>query len=230
MSSDTQNPLSGHPPTAKTNDQAGRLLFRVTPCELTPFRAELANDMPAVFGAMLVVACITILICWSDPELWHVVMFMSYIALGSMYLCWAFQKFCRITTEIELGVDSIRVKRWTGWHSYDRGVEHRFLLLPHDRAEDERRRNDLAVREAAAKGEAVQPPVYYGESFHVVLVYAGHRIDFLTVFGMREAAAVVARLQYCDRLLNQEAKRGNGGGNARAGDDWHNAPGGLDDD
>lgn len=125
---------------------------------------------------------------------------------------------------------SIRIKRLFVWRSYDRSLEHRFSLLQHDDTENERRRHDLAVRKASAEGQVVQKTVYYGDSYHVVLSYAGHRVDLLTVYGLPQAAAVVARLQYCDRLLDQEAKRGNGGEAPHAREEWHSAPGGLDDD
>ncbi|MNG13571.1 hypothetical protein D3C84_972590 [compost metagenome] len=114
-----------------------------------------------------------------------------------------------------------------GWQSYDRQIDHRFVLLPHDASEHERRRNDLATREAAASGKVVQKPIYYGDSFHVVFVYAGHRIDFLTVFGRKQAAAIVARLQHCDQLLDAEAKRLGGRNIPPVNDDWHSSPGGL---
>ncbi|MCY1382789.1 hypothetical protein D9M69_708470 [compost metagenome] len=73
----------------------------------------------------------------------------------------------------------------------------------------------------------MQKPVYYGDSFHVVLVYEGHRVDLLSVFGRQQAAAVVARLQYCDRQLEQESKNVGAADNPHAGADWHQSPGGL---
>ena len=74
-------------------------------------------------------------------------------------------------------------------------------------------------------GHVVNPPVYYGDSLHVVLVYAGHRQDLLTVYGQSEANAIVARLQYCDRCLDKALSMG---GMAKdAADEWNDAPGGI---
>lgn len=227
MSFDMQNPMAGSPPTEQATDQAGRLIFRVKPRELTPAGAEFADRLGVFLGVLSLVICALTVSGWDDPDFLHSVAMLMAAALGYMALCC--RDMCRVTTQVELRADSIRVKRWLGWQSYDRGIEHRFSLLLHDHAEKERRCHDLAVRKAATEGRAVQKPVYYGDSYHVVLLYAGHRIDLLTVYGMPEAAAVVARLQYCDRLLDQEAKRGNGGGATRATDDWDSAPGGLDD-
>lgn len=228
MKPDIQNPMAGNPPTEQATDQAGRMMFRVTPRELTPETAECADVLGAVLWLALVVACFFVTSSWSVPEFPRVTAVIGTVALGYLALFW--REICHTTTEIELRMDSIRVKRFFVWRSYDRGVEHRFLLLPHDDTENERRRHDLAVRKAATDGRVVQKTVYYGDSYHVVLLYAGHRVDLLTVYGPPQAAAVVARLQYCDRLLDQEARRGNGGEAPHAREDWHSAPGGLDDD
>ena len=60
----------------------------------------------------------------------------------------------------------------------------------------------------------------------MILIYAGQRVDLLSVFGAKEAAAIVTRLQYCDRLLN-EAIAMSGGISKRPEDDWAEAPGGM---
>lgn len=64
------------------------------------------------------------------------------------------------------------------------------------------------------------------ESLHLVLVYAGNRVDQATIYGRSEAAAIVARLQYCDRCLDKALAIGGGIPN-RPEDEWNDAPGGL---
>ncbi|MDD2003617.1 hypothetical protein [Pseudomonas putida] len=223
-----QNPMAGNPPTEQATDQAGRMMFRVTPRELTPETAECADVLGLLLKFALVAACFFVLSSWNDPEFPRVTAAIGTVALGYLAIRW--RQLCHTTTEIELRMDSIRVKRLFVWQSYDRSLDHRFSLLQHDDTENERRRHDLAVRKAAAEGRVVQKTVYYGDSYHVVLSYAGHRVDLLTVYGLPQAAAVVARLQYCARLLDQEAKRSNGGEAPHAGDEWAEAPGGLHDD
>ncbi|MFG0542151.1 hypothetical protein ACF8EA_18490 [Pseudomonas sp. YQ_5] len=228
MKPDMQNPMAGNPPTEQATDQAGRMMFRVSPRELTPETAECADVLGLLLKFALVAACFFVLSSWSDPEFPRVTASIGTVALGYLAIRW--RQLCHTTTEIELRMGSIKVKRLFVWQSYDRSLDHRFSLLQHDNTENERRRHDLAVRKASAEGRVVQKTVYYGDSYHVVLSYAGHRIDLLTVYGLPQAAAVVARLQYCDRLLDQEAKRGNGGEAPPAGNEWADAPGGLDDD
>lgn len=113
-----------------------------------------------------------------------------------------------------------------GWVHYSRLLEHRFALYPHDWTSWEQRDIDYETRRAAADGHVVNPTVYYGESLHLVLVYAGHRVDLTTVWGQSEAAAIVARLQYCDRCLDKALEMG-GGAPKRPEDEWNDAPGGI---
>ncbi|WP_095193954.1 hypothetical protein [Pseudomonas sp. Irchel 3A7] len=227
MNSPMKSPLTGRPSTRQATDEAGRLSFKVTPRELTPFRAKLAEGISAVLGLGLAAANFMPLLDGRHPDLPGMAIAFGATVLGFHLLRWVTREVCRVTTEIELGVDEIKVRRMLGWQSYDRRLEHRFVLLPHDGAERERRRNDLATREAASNGQIVQKPIYYGDSFHVVLVYAGHRVDLLSVYGRKQAASIVARLQYCDQLLEQEAKRVGARTNPHVGAEWHDSPGGI---
>ena len=132
----------------------------------------------------------------------------------------------RTKTQILMTTTTIRVRRWLVWRDYNRLYEHRFALHVHDHAEEEGRDLDYEARQASVKGNVIRQTPYYSASFHVVLVYAGHRADLLTVYGQKEAAAIVARLQYCDRSLN-EAIAMSGGISKRPEDDWNQTPGGL---
>lgn len=109
------------------------------------------------------------------------------------------------------------MRRWLFfWRHYSRLLEHRFALQIHDRADEEVRDYDYTAREEAAKGNLIKQQPYYGQSFHVVLVYAGRRADLLTVFGQKDAVAIVARLQYCDRRINQAINMAGGVNHAPA--------------
>ncbi|MFZ6047403.1 hypothetical protein ACFW0H_14955 [Pseudomonas sp. CR3202] len=227
MRSPMKSPQEGRPSTFALTDEAGRLMFRVMPHELTPFRAKLADGISSLCGLGLLAASMVTLPDWRQPELSVLAVAFGGAAFGSWALHFVARKAFRATTRIELSLDSIRVKCVWGWKCFDRRLDHRFVLLPHDRAELERRSNELDTREASARGQIVQMPIYYGDSFHVVLVYDGQRVDLLSVYGRQQAAAVVARLQYCDRQLAQEAKHVGAGDNPHVNGDWHQSPGGL---
>ncbi|MGG6351652.1 hypothetical protein [Pseudomonas putida] len=222
-----KSPLEGRPSTLQLTDENGRLAFRVMPHELTPLRAKLADGISSLCGLGLFAGSIATMPDWRHPDLSVLVAAIVGAAMGSWVLHFMARQAFRITTRIEMDLNSIRVRRVLGWTTYDRRLAHRFCLLPHDRTELERRSNELATREAAARGEVVQQPIYYGDSFHVLLAYEGHRVDLLSVFGRKPAASVLARLQYCDRLLEQEAKHVGAGDNPHVDGDWHQSPGGL---
>jgi hypothetical protein len=67
--------------------------------------------------------------------------------------------------------------------------------------------------------------IYYGNSAHVVMELAGHRVDLLEAFDQAVAGNIVARLQYCDRYIDAFLKKRGGWGESP---EWvENAPGGL---
>jgi len=68
--------------------------------------------------------------------------------------------------------------------------------------------------------------VYFGQSAHVVLFYAGHRQDLLSVWGITIASAIVERLQYCDDCLNKALSMG--GSAQTPADDWPEGTGGIE--
>lgn len=228
MNSPMKSPLASRPRTQELIDKDGRLsAFRMRPRELTPLGAKLADAVSSILGLGLLVASVATLPDWRHPALPELAVAIGGTVAGIWILRIIAREAFRVNTRIDLDLESIRVRRLRGWERFDRRLEHRFVLLPHDGTERERRRNDLATREASANGHVVQKPVYYGDSFHVVLVYAGHRVDLLSVYGRKQAASIVARLQYCDQLLEQEAKRVGARTNPHVGAEWHDSPGGI---
>lgn len=227
MNSPMKSPLEGRPSTFALTGEDGRLMFRVMPHELTPLRAKLADAISSLCGLGLFAVSMVTLPDWRHPDLSVLAVAIGGAAVASWVLHFVARQAFRVTTRIEMNLNSIRVRQVLGWKTYNRRLTHRFYMLPHDRAELERRNNEFDTREAAARGQVVQKPVYYGDSFHVLLEYAGHRVDLLTVYGRQTAAAVLARLQYCDRLLDQEAKHVGAGDNLHVDGDWHQSPGGL---
>ena len=221
-----EQPLSGRPRTRRRADANGHPEFFITVRELTPLRAKIADAITsAIFGLSILTLGLWVFLTYEGPvdEMIAGVVTMAAHAFALSCAC----RFAlRRKTRIVMRTATISVRRWYGWQHFDRNLEHRFVLLNHDEARAEQLRHDLAVREAAAKGRVIQKKAYYAESFHVVLAYAGHRRDLLAVYGPTEASAVVARLQYCDRVLN-EAMRMGGGVGQRPEDEWTAAPGEL---
>lgn len=223
-----ETPLAGLPRTVESRDKAGNPVFTIRPWELTPARAKAADDARGCLGlALLLTWVYGLYLGWKGP--WEHLAVSAAVLFGMhLALCQLIRACLHATATIEMSTDAICVRRWYGWKRYDRNVEHRFALLIHDRAEAERQNQDYDIRSAASNGRVMRKTAYYGESFHVVLVYAGHRIDLLTVYGQKPAAAIIARLQFCDRRLNEAVKMG-GGINSKPEDEWNEGPGGLGD-
>lgn len=222
-----ENPLAGAPYTVEAIDQKGDPKFKISPRVLTPQRAKLADDVSAVLGAILVICFIMGIIEQPSPGPEFIICAAAIFFSIYYILAWIIKETFHRRTKIVMTTESISVRRWFGWKHFDRNLEHRFALLVHDLARDEQLRHDYELRQASAKGRVIQKKAYYGESFHIVLLHAGHRKDLLSVYGYQESTAIIARLQYCDRCLNEAAKMG-GGISQRPEDDWNQTPGGLD--
>ncbi|BBJ23058.1 hypothetical protein [Candidatus Nitrotoga sp. AM1P] len=223
-----KNPLSGKPCTVESTDPKGLPTFTITPRQLTPLRAKLADSMSTVLKVVLTMSCIASQIYHPHLDWWNTIRAVLMYVIAYYILAWFVRRIFHRKTIIVMTTDEIRVRRWFGWQHFDRNLEHRFLLHVHDRTNAEQQRHEYEIRQASAKGRVIRKTVYYGESFHIVLLYAGHRKDMLNVYGHKESVAIIARLQYCDRCLNEAVNMG-GGINKRPEDEWNHTPGGLND-
>ena len=226
MFKQSQDPLAGKPATWDRADTNGNPRFIIKPSVLTPLRCKAVDGFKALIGVVLLVTCVLVILglpeLFVEPVAKNVgVSVMAYVGFS-----WLFKTLLMRNSSIEMSVDEIKVRRWYGWQRFNRNIEHQFALLNHDKMRDEQLKHDLAQRKSAAKGNIFLKKAYYADSFHVVLSYAGHRRDLLTVYGQKEAVAIVSRLQYCDHRLNEAANM-SGGASQTPDEDWNHAPGGL---
>ena len=222
----SQNPLSGRPVTFELLDVHGKPKFVIKPEELTPLRCKVADGFKFLIGVVLSMTCVLAILglpaFFVEPVLRIIVpAVIAYFVLG-----WMFRAMLKRNTKIVMTIEAISIRRWYGWVRYNRNFEHQFALLNHDKMRDEQQRHEHEIRQASAKGAILKKKAYYAESFHIVLVYAGHRRDLLTVYGQKEAVAIVTRLQYCDRRLNEAINMGGGGGQTPE-EEWDTTAGGL---
>lgn len=222
----SQNPLSGRPVTFELLDGHGKPKFTIKPEELTPLRCKAADGFKFLIGVVLSITCILAILglpaFFVEPVLRIIVpAVIAYFVLG-----WMFRSVLKRNTKIVMTTEAISVRRWYGWVRYNRNLPHQFALLNHDKMREEQQRHEHEVRKASAGGRVLRKKAYYAESFHIVLVYAGQRRDLLTVYGQKEATAIVTRLQYCDGRLNEATRMGAGGGQT-PDEEWNTAAGGL---
>ncbi len=226
MSNVFRNPLEGYPHTVETTGADGLPSFRIMPRPLTPGRAKAAHSTASLLSFVLFIAVAYYLWTVAGLGLSQIAVAVVLLAGASHLLPGLCESGFRHPTEIRMTAEAISVRSARGWVHYSRLLEHRFALYPHDWTSWEQRDIDYETRRAAADGHVVSPTVYYGESLHLVLVYAGHRVDLTTVWGQSEAAAIVARLQYCDRCLDKALEMG-GGVPKSPEDEWNDSPGGM---
>lgn len=220
------NPLSGRPATYTLQDRNGHPKFIIKPEELTPLRCKVADGFKFLIVVVLSItsalAILSLPAFFVEPILRIIVpAVIAYFVLG-----WMFRAVLKLNTKIVMTTEAISVRRWYGWVNYNRNLVSQFILLKHDKMGEEQQRHELQTRQAAAKGRVIQKKAYYAASFHIVLVYAGQRRDLLTVYGQKEAVAIVTRLQYCDDRLNEGIGMGTGGAQSPE-EEWNTSAGGL---
>ena len=198
-----ENPLSGWP---KTKPLKGKIGYRVRAKYLTPLRAKWTDN---VFG-ILCIGCLG-LILWGFAtdsyvkggalEGYAVVLFVGWVLVGSAVMALRYRigrRFFGKRTAIEFHPDTIRIKSGMRYKNYDRGLPHAFDYSIHDKALQE---EEQEFESRQKKGK------YYRNAFHIVLRYAGQRVDVASVFGKKHAEALLVRLQLLDQMM--DAARGD---------------------
>jgi len=222
-------PLSGWPNARLISGKDDLPAYGVTFAVLTPWRALVADG--CVDALKLLVPLAWLYASYRLGPL-HVACALLGLAtlvvfvLGDVYGRRLLLPLLGEWHEIVMATDRVSIRHGKGWIRYPRQIEHRFELATHDAALWEQRWNEARRAEAGLDRKVPAPAFYYADSFHVVLKQAGQRRDLLTVFGPWEAQAILARLQYIDRVLDAAIKMGGGVPN-RPEDDWDDAPGGM---
>lgn len=224
MKTSYKSPLQGKPWTVQTEDRNGLPKFTITARALTPPGARVADTVRD--GLRIGAACGAVWIVMNEPK--PELGFIGFVGIGAYtgyrLLASYTKELLSRRTVIVMSPDTIKVRRWFGWHRYDRLLKHQFVLLGHDQADSEARQNDHEIREASAQGKVITKEPYFGNSYHVSLLYAGQRIDVLTAYGHPQASAIAARLRLCDALLDRTMKMAGG---LEDGPEYEDYTGGL---
>ena len=196
--------------------------FTISPRELTPLRAKVADNGAivlaigaAIYGFMILQASPMT----PDSYYWIPV-------IGPMVALPLIRKVLRHllkrSWKMVITADQFKVEKWYGWKKYDRQLPHKFSILVHDKTKLEQEKIELDLRKGKQKDKTYSQLCYYGNSFHISYEYLGQRNDIATVFGHKQALALVTRLQACDDVM--------GDGTPLTPDDqWGDRPGDIDD-
>jgi hypothetical protein len=219
-------PFDGLPETREVTDDDGRAEFHITACPPTPASVRYGDIMGTVvtlFWAGIGLYSLP----QQDYPLVGAALFVAGPILAHGWLRRLFAEELAVTTRIRFAEDTFAVKRGSeDWQVFDRRHPHRFVLLPHDRAQEEKDRHEYEKARASIAHRAVLPRRYYTSAFHVVFEYLGQRHDICEVHGPKEAQAILTRLLACDSLMDAQASKGKGLPLTPA-DEWAPQPGDI---
>jgi hypothetical protein len=210
------SPFTGGPATTMSGDTV-----QVELCELTPEGAQRADGLGAFAGFILLV----VTLCMLSQGPVFLAPFLGALLVPPLVSGWT-RRALRRAVHVVFTPTEFKVKRKGKWYVYNRSIDHSFMVLEHDRARYEREALDVLARREQSKGTFKVYTRYYGEAAHVCLNYYGQRHDLIDVYDKRRAQAVAARLQACDRLMDNYAKSGQRRG-LDVEDEWAAQPGGL---
>lgn len=226
MTENIISPFHGEPRTEQFTDENGNTAFHVTPKALTPLRVKLAEFLALMSCLGLALGGFNALTQAQHPAdwLWWLVLLGPWLAYPLLNRLWRLN--LRKETRIVLTIDQFKFMSWKGWRKFDRKLPHRFALILHDKTQAEKDAHELAVREGQARGQVIAPKRYYTDSYHLSFEYIGQRNDVLSVYGHKEALAILARLKACDDILDAEARMGDGI-SLDPEDQWNDQPGDI---
>lgn len=220
------SPFAGKPATWQVADHNGAPAFRVEPRVLTPLRASVVSLLTKLGGLAAVLYGLVSVVSAHNPTLGMLAGAMAAAAFGTVVLNRALDSLFRKRVRLMLTADRFSVRTLFGWKHYNRELPHRFALFPHDWTQAERAQQEYQMQQAQLAGKPVRKQSLYGNSFHVSFDYLGQRDDFMTIYGEKEAVAVVARLKVCDDVLDALSRHGQGTPLTPEGE-WGDQPGAI---
>jgi hypothetical protein len=221
-----RSPFAGKPATRQVADHNGAPAFDVQPRVLTPVRAMAAywlTGLGVVAGLGFSLAGFA---SAPNPDSGMLTAALVVPVGGGFVLYGALRSLLRKRVRLMLTLEQFSVKSLFGWKHYDRLLPHRFALLQHDWTQAEQEQQEFRAALAQRQGKLIKKQRWFGKSFHISFDYIGQRNDVLTVYGPKEAMAIVTRLNACDNVLDALARRGHGTPLTPA-DEWGDQPGAI---
>lgn len=214
----TESPLAGRPKTTRLWGKPG---FRVVARYLTPTHAKIIDF---IVGALVFVGGFFVLVSVTQERDFVagilVAVFVWMIPVAVLHMLGVFRWFGReffgSTRMLEFTPEAIRVRGLLGFKNYDRRWQHEFDCTTHEKAQEEEEEEVFERQMEALKGKKqkkiVRSKKYYRNSYQIVLRYAGQRVDIASVFGRKDAEAILTRLQVLDAELDSLLAQTSGSG------------------
>jgi hypothetical protein len=193
--------------------------------EITPEGATRADVLGALSNFALFVFLFFVAVGAGNALVW-------ILCLGSLFFAYPifvqhFYLSMAKSTEVMFTPTEFRVKAEGGsWKIYNRTLTHRFMMMKHDKAREEREKHERKIRRAQARNEVISPKRYFDESYHIIFDYLGQRFDVVTIYDQKRATAVAARLKSCDKIMDTKNQMGEGEVLSPS-EQWGDTPGSL---
>lgn len=227
MATIVRTPFDGKPATSEFVDASGKRAFLVRIWAPTP-----GDVMTADFVSYLSIPHSWLLLSDKAANVQFDAFLVIYLVIVTLLLrpvyAAVFRLFLKSRTRVALTETTIEVRYAGQREIFDRQIPHRFVLIPHDKAQDEREEHDYEKQRASAAGGAFRPKRYYTQSFIICLDYLGQRKDIVAVFGAKEAQDILARLIACDSLMDGQVQKGKGTV-LNPADEWSEQPGDIEE-
>ena len=222
-----RHPFDGKPPTREVTDGNGNPEFHVDARVLTPLRAKAADQLGALTAFGGAVAAFLTAANHDYPPVAAALAAMAVWSLQTL-LAKLWREALRRKIELVVTKDEFRFRRLFRWISFDRALEHSFALVVHDRAREERDRNELEMLKAQQQRKVAQPRRYFQDGYHLTYQLLRQRNDVTAIYGLPEARAMLARLRAIEDTINARARRSDGSP-SKPGDQWFDGPGPIPD-
>jgi hypothetical protein len=217
-------PFDGKPRTREETDDNGNLAYRVIAKVLTPARAKVADRLGETTAAALMMLTGLYILNHDVPP--TALLFAGAIWFLHPLFEKAWREGLKRNVEMVVTADQFRFRRWMRWISIDRVLPHRFALVVHDLARQERDKHEIETLKAQKRGKIVQPRRYHQDSYHLCYELLGQRNDITEIYGRPDAQAVLMRLRAIDDAINARVRRGDGTA-IRPGDQCVEQPGAI---
>ena len=154
-------PFDGKPRTREETDDNGNLAYRVIAKVLTPARAKVADRLGETTAAALMMLTGLYILNHDVPP--TALLFAGAIWFLHPLFEKAWREGLKRNVEMVVTADQFRFRRWMRWISIDRVLPHRFALVVHDLARQERDKHEIETLKAQKRGKIVQPRRYHQE-------------------------------------------------------------------
>ena len=219
-------PFRGRPTTRTYTNRKDEPEIAVEARALTPLRARLTHYAALLAATSMALVSLAELIFGTSTTLQGFLVLLALTAATYPALRFGLRQLVQIGARVTINPENIIVTRMFRTRCFQRAYPHAFVLHGHDKTEKEKDRHALLDRKHPPRWCSLPRHKYYGNSFHVVLECFGERHDILTVYGLKKATAIHARLKACDAVMDGIGFSDSGVA-LTPGSDWNVDAGGL---